>query len=185
MATVSTAQCSAEAATLGPLWRVWFRAVPSHRNAELLERFYAAFDQRDGATMAKCYAPDATFSDPVFLGLRGAEPAAMWIMLTSRSTDLRVNLIDSTADDETGSAHWVATYTFAQTGRPVVNDVHSSFRFADGLISDQQDTFGFYRWARQALGPPGLLLGWTPLVRNAVRRKARAGLAASMPAGPR
>ena len=31
-------------------------------------------------------------------------------------------------------------------------------------------------WARQALGPPGLLLGWTPVIRTAVRRKARAGL---------
>lgn len=130
--------------------------------------------------MAACYAPDARFTDPVFVGLRGAEPPAMWTMLTSRSADLRVELLESSADDTSASAHWVARYTFAQTGRPVTNDVRSSFRLADGLIAEQQDTFGFYGWARQALGMPGLLLGWTPIIRNAVQRKARASLAEFM-----
>ncbi|MFT4048815.1 MAG: nuclear transport factor 2 family protein [Solirubrobacterales bacterium] len=48
-------------------------------NAKLIERFYAAFASRDGETMAACYAPDATFSDPVFPDLSGYEgrrPAA-------------------------------------------------------------------------------------------------------------
>ncbi len=152
-------------------------------NAEVLSRFYAAFDAHDGAAMAACYAPDARFSDPVFVGLRGAEPGAMWTMLTSRSKDLRVELLEHTADDTTGSAHWVARYTFAQTGRPVVNDIRSTFRFADGLIVDQQDTFAFHRWARQALGTPGLLLGWTPIIRSAVQKKARAGLDQAMAQG--
>jgi hypothetical protein len=49
-------------------------------------------------------------------------------------------------------------------------------RFTDGLIADHVDAFDFHRWARQALGTSGLLLGWTPLLRNAVRRRARAGL---------
>ena len=30
---------------------------------ETIERFYAAFDRRDGEDMAACYAPDARFSD--------------------------------------------------------------------------------------------------------------------------
>jgi hypothetical protein len=58
----------------------------------------------------------------------------------------------------------------------VVNDIRATFRFRDGLIADHRDVFDFHRWARQALGPSGLLLGWTPIVRNAVRRKARANL---------
>jgi len=33
---------------------------------ELIQRFYAAFDRRDGDAMAACYAPGARFSDPVF-----------------------------------------------------------------------------------------------------------------------
>jgi ketosteroid isomerase-like protein len=145
-------------------------------NQELIERFYGAFAQRDGAGMAACYAPDVHFSDPVFTDLHGAEAGAMWRMLTERGTDLRVELLEHSADGDRGSAHWRAHYTFTQTGRPVVNDVRASLRFRDGLVAEHIDDFDFHRWARQALGPSGLLLGWTPLLRSAVRRKARAGL---------
>jgi ketosteroid isomerase-like protein len=142
-------------------------------SAELIARFYGAFDRRDGDAMAACYAPDARFSDPVFPGLTGAEPGAMWRMLTGRSEDLRVELVEHDAE----SAHWRATYTFTQTGRKVVNDVHASFKFsANGKIAEHTDAFSFYRWSRQALGAPGLLLGWTPLLRRATQRKARASL---------
>jgi uncharacterized protein len=142
----------------------------------LIERFYGAFAARDGDTMAACYTPDAKFSDPVFTDLRGAEPGAMWRMLTDRATDLRVELLEHGAEGDRGTAHWQAHYTFTQTGRPVMNDVHASFRFRDGLIAEHEDSFNFHGWARQALGASGLLLGWTPIVRNAVRRRARAGL---------
>ncbi len=142
----------------------------------LIERFYRVFDEGDGDAMAACYAPDVHFSDPVFVDLRGDRAGAMWRMLTAGPGDLRVELLGHEADEARGSAHWRAHYTFSQTGRPVVNDVHASFRFADGLIVEHRDTFSFHRWARQALGPVGLLLGWTPLVRSAVRRKAAARL---------
>lgn len=142
----------------------------------LLEDFYAAFGRRDGAAMAAAYAPGATFDDPAFPGLTGEEPGAMWQMLTSRSTDLVVDLRSCSADASTGTAHWVATYTFGQTGRRVVNDVRSTFRFERGLIAEQRDDFAFHPWAAQALGPAGRLLGWTPFLRKAVQRKARAGL---------
>jgi ketosteroid isomerase-like protein len=143
---------------------------------DLIERFYAAFADRDGGAMASCYAPDVRFSDPVFPDLRGSEAGAMWRMLTARADDLRVELLEHRADAEAGSAHWRARYTFTQTGRPVLNDVQASFRFGDGLIVEHVDRFDFHRWARQALGPAGLLLGWTPLLRSSVRRRARAGL---------
>jgi ketosteroid isomerase-like protein len=143
---------------------------------ELIERFYGAFAARDGAAMAACYAPDASFSDPVFSDLHGAEPGAMWRMLTGRAKDLRVELLEHEVDGDRGSARWRAHYTFAQTGHAVVNDVHASFRFAGGLIAEHRDEFDFHRWARQALGPPGLLLGWTPFLRSSVRGRARAGL---------
>jgi hypothetical protein len=100
----------------------------------------------------------------------------MWRMLTGQAKDLRIELLDHQAEGERGSAHWRAHYTFSQTGRPVVNDVHASFRFVDGLIVEHVDDFDFYGWARQALGAQGLILGWTPIVRSAVRRRARASL---------
>lgn len=145
-------------------------------NGALLERFYAAFDKQDGDTMAACYAPDARFTDPAFGELHGEQLGAMWRMLTGQAKDLRVELLEHDADDSHGSAHWRAHYTFTQTGRPVVNDVRARFRFADGLIAEHVDEFDFHRWSRQALGAPGLLLGWTPLLRSATRRKARARL---------
>jgi uncharacterized protein len=148
----------------------------SEGNAGLIERFYAAFTERDGDAMAACYAPDARFSDPVFGDLSGPEPGAMWRMLTGRAQDLTVDLVEHSVEGERGSARWIAHYTFTQTGRPVTNDVRASFRFADGLIAEHRDEFDFHRWARQALGTSGLLLGWTPLLRSAVRRRARAGL---------
>ena len=141
-------------------------------DAALIERFYAAFDARDGEAMASSYGPHARFSDPVFPDLRGEEPGAMWKMLTQQAKTLHVELLEH--DDS--SARWRAHYIFSQAGRPVVNDVHATFRFADGLIVEHTDEFDFHRWARQALGTPGLLFGWTPLLRNAVRRKARASL---------
>lgn len=154
----------------GLTWRM------AHPNAELIERFYSAFGRREGEAMAACYAPDATFSDPVFPGLSGREAGAMWRMLTARSTDLEIELVDHEAGDDSGSARWRASYTFTQTARQVDNDVHATFRFRGGFIADHRDQFAFYRWARQALGPPGLLLGWTPMLQASVRRRARAGL---------
>jgi hypothetical protein len=146
---------------------------------ETIERFYAAFDRCDGDTMAACYAPGARFSDPAFGELRGEEPGAMWRMLTGQARDLRVELGDHGADEaaRTGHAHWTALYTFTQTGRPVVNHVRATFRFAaGGLFSEHDDAFSFHAWARQALGTQGLLLGWTPVFRSAVRRRARENL---------
>jgi len=143
---------------------------------QVIERFYTAFDQGDGDTMAACYAPEVRFSDPVFPDLRGPRAGMMWRMLTDTPGDLRIELLEHEADESKGSAHWVARYTFTDTGRPVVNDIQATFRFRDGLIVEHHDEFDFHRWARQALGPAGLLLGWTPVMRSAVRRKAAAKL---------
>jgi hypothetical protein len=93
-------------------------------------------------------------------------------MLTGRATDIEIELHEHEAGEESGSAHWIARYTFS-TGRPVVNDIHASFRFADGLIADHIDDFDFRRWARQALGPAGNLVALLPPLRAKARRKAR------------
>jgi ketosteroid isomerase-like protein len=152
-------------------------------NAELIERFYAAFDRRDGDAMAGCYAPDATFRDPVFGELNGPEIGAMWRMLTGRAPDLSVELVEHDVGESEGSARWIARYTFSQTGHPVINDVQAQFRFRDGLIVEHFDRFPFYRWARQALGTQGKLLGWMPRLRLTVHREARAALSRAMQEG--
>lgn len=151
-----------------------------HPNAELLTGFYGAFAAKDGASMATAYAADARFSDPVFTDLRGPEIGAMWQMLCSRAADLHVEASAITADDQNGSAHWEAWYTFRKTGGKVHNVIDATFLFRDGRIVDHRDVFDFWRWAGMALGTSGKLLGWTPFLRNAVRKEARAGLAKYM-----
>ena len=70
----------------------------------LIQRFYSAFNDHNGETMAACYATDARFCDPVFPDLRGAEPGAMWKMLTGRAGDLRIELAEHEASGDSGSA---------------------------------------------------------------------------------
>jgi ketosteroid isomerase-like protein len=144
-------------------------------NAKLIERFYDAFDRHDGGVMASLYAPDARFKDPAFGELTGEEAGDMWRMLTGRAKDLKVELAEHSADGDTGTANWIATYTFS-TGRPVVNDIQARFRFRGGLIVEHEDSFPFHKWARQALGPSGFVLGLPPF-NQIVRRKARGDLA--------
>ena len=149
----------------------------SHPNAATIERFYAAFDELDSATMVAQYAPDVTFSDPAFGELQGAEAGAMWTMLCGNATDLSVVASDIQADDSTGSAHWTARYTFTATGRPVVNEIDARFRFdADGKIAEHRDSFSMFRWSKQALGPPAYLLGWNPIGQKVLQGKARGRL---------
>ena len=158
-------------------WRGYDRLVAEDAgaNAGLIERFYSAFARRDGDAMAACYSPDARFSDPAFGELRGEEVTSMWRMLCGRAEDLKVGFGDVEASGDRGSANWWAEYTFS-TGRPVHNEISASFRFKDGLIAEHDDEFSFWRWSRQALGPLGLALGWSPLLRAVVRRQALGGL---------
>ena len=145
-------------------------------NAGLIRSFYEAFDRHDGERMASMYAPGGRFHDPVFGELSGAEAGDMWRMLTSRAEDLDVELAEHAASGDDGTARWIATYTFAATGRKVVNEIKARFRFENGRIVAHDDEFSFHRWSRQALGPVGLALGWTPLLRMAVSRRARGDL---------
>jgi ketosteroid isomerase-like protein len=144
-----------------------------HPNHELIVHFYEAFDRHDGDAMAACYHDEATFSDPVFVDLDADGVGEMWRMLTTRGADLRVEFSDVEADDESGRAHWEAWYTFSTTGKQVHNIIEASFKFRDGKIVSHVDEFDFWRWSRQALGIAGVLLGWTPIVRGAVRSGAR------------
>ncbi len=149
------------------------RVSDPHPNHQLITTFYEAFARRDAEAMAACYHADVKFSDPVFTDLRGQLAGDMWRMLCERGKDLEVEFSKVTADDDTGSAHWDASYTFAATGRKVLNRIDASFRFKDGLVIEHRDDFPLYKWTRMALGPAGVLLGWTPMVQGKIRKQAR------------
>ncbi|CAN7194341.1 nuclear transport factor 2 family protein [Variovorax paradoxus] len=152
-------------------------------NAQTIERFYEAFSRLDARAMAACYASDAAFDDEAF-SLRGRQQVGgMWRMLCdatrAKGADVwRLTWRDVQADDTSGQAHWDAHYRFSATGRLVDNSVDARFGFTpEGLIATHRDSFAFWTWSRQALGAPGLLLGWTPMLRNKVRATAAANLA--------
>ena len=145
-------------------------------NEQLIQKFYACFQQRDAQGMAECYHDEVEFSDAVFTHLRGVYAKAMWRMLCERGKDLEISVSDIRADEKTGHAHWEARYTFSQSGRKVHNKIEASFQFQDGKIIKHEDRFDLWRWTRMALGAKGVFLGWLPLVQNRIRREARQSL---------
>ena len=149
-----------------------------HPHETLIREFYARFAARDAEGMARCYHADVAFSDPVFPMLQGDEAGDMWRMLLGRATDLATTLDEASADADGGWARCTARYTFTRTGRPVVNRIRGMFAFRDGLIVRHYDSFPFWRWAAQALGPAGAALGWLPPLRWKVRKDAARALAA-------
>ena len=143
-----------------------------------ITRFYAAFAKLDGQAMQACYAADARFDDPAF-SLRGRDQVGgMWRMLCDATKAKGADVWRLEVRDITdSSAHWEAHYRFSATGRLVHNRIDASFDIGpDGLIRRHTDQFDFWTWSRQALGTPGLLLGWTPFLRNKVRTTAAANL---------
>ncbi|MEO6172998.1 MAG: nuclear transport factor 2 family protein [Arenimonas sp.] len=155
----------------------------SHANAELLKKFYSAFAVLDADTMASCYHENAEFDDPAF-SLRGKKHVVgMWTMLCTavkeKGRDVwKFEFTDISADDIQGKAHWEAHYRFSATGRMVHNIIDAKFEFRDGLIFRHQDAFDFWRWSKQAIGPAGMLLGWSSFLKQKVRAQAAKNLAA-------
>ncbi|MDO8458380.1 MAG: nuclear transport factor 2 family protein [Burkholderiaceae bacterium] len=155
-----------------------------HPNAETINRFYAAFANLDAETMATCYAGDVQFQDEVFTLDGKQETMGMWRMLTSATQskpesrqEWHLDVSGVEADATTGQAHWDANYLFSATGRHVINKIDARFTFNEaGLITRHRDSFNFWTWSSQALGIPGLLLGWTPYLRAKVRATANGNL---------
>ncbi len=139
----------------------------------LITKFYTAFQNKDFRVMQECYSPDAIFSDSVFLNLNSLEVKAMWHMLSIGAKDLELKLDSVRGSDLEASCNWTAVYTFSLTKKKVVNRIHAEFELKDGKISRHHDHFSFYKWARQAFGFSGLLLGWTLYMRQKVRSASR------------
>lgn len=150
--------------------------------AQTLNRFYTAFAALDADAMAACYAEDVSFSDPVFTLQGQRETAGMWRMLCAATrakgmAHWKLEFRDIKADALSGHAQWEAHYKFSATGRLVHNIIDADFTFTpEGLIASHHDHFDFWRWSRQALGMPGMLLGWTPMLQNKVKATARSNL---------
>jgi ketosteroid isomerase-like protein len=140
-------------------------------NKQLIETFYRSFAAGDAGGMVNCYADDIQFEDPAFGPLKGNDVKSMWRMLL-KNKGVKITASNIKADDKSGSADWVAVYTFSRTGRKVTNRVSATFEFKDGRIVKHTDRFNIWRWAGQAMGLKGYLLGWTPLMRSGIQKQA-------------
>ena len=143
-------------------------------NKELIKTFYNAFQKRDFKTMTNCYHPEASFRDEAF-ELKGSEIGAMWQMLCEKGKDLEI-IFTVSDKEQVVTAHWEAKYTFSQTGRKVYNIIDAKFEFKDDKIFKHVDHFNFWNWSKQALGLPGLLLGWSPMLKSKVKQSAKQSL---------
>lgn len=140
-----------------------------------LRTYFIALAQRDWEAMGACYHEGARFNDQVFHQLDAREVRAMWKLTLSDAVDMRVTFSILEENAGGGRVRWNAWYTDAD-GRRVHNFVTSTFVLKDGLILRQDDEFDFWRWSRQALGFPGLILGWTTWLRGRVRDRAMSRL---------
>ena len=145
----------------------------------IITEFYSAFEKLDAEEMVKCYHDEIIFKDPAFGQLSGDTAKNMWRMLCQNLKDkpFKLELKHVQADDETGRAQWCAEYVFSITGRKVYNQISAVFRFENGQIIEHSDNFNLYKWARQAFGITGILLGWTPWFKHQLNKKTSGLLA--------
>ncbi|HTA61670.1 MAG TPA: nuclear transport factor 2 family protein [Bacteroidia bacterium] len=146
-------------------------------NSELITQFYSSFAKDDAEGMVSYYDDAIQFKDPAFGALKGENAKNMWRMLLSRNKgNIHIAFSNVKANDKTGSANWVAEYVFSATGRKVINVISAEFEFANGKIIKHTDTFDIYKWAKQAFGLKGYLLGWTAFMQNKIQQQANASL---------
>lgn len=146
-------------------------------NKHVIEKFYTAFQKLDHQTMNSCYSDDIVFSDPAFGLLRGDEAKSMWEMLCKNAKDFSLTFSNiQLLDEEYATCNWVATYTFSRTGRKVINNIKAFMKLKDGKIIEHSDAFKLSKWAAQALGLKGVLLGWTGFMKRRIQKNARKNL---------
>jgi SnoaL-like domain len=134
----------------------------------VLSQFYDAFNALDAKKMASFYHEQASFTDPAFPDLRGERIGMMWAMMCRRAKNFELTYKVLFADERKAQVAWEAKYLYGGK-RKVTNHILSSLSLWDGLIVRQVDEFDFARWAKQALGLPGLLAGNTEWLRRKVQ----------------
>ncbi len=143
----------------------------------LITQFYSSFQQLEAKGMNACYSGDIVFFDPAFGLLKGDEVRGMWAMLCANAKDFSLQFGNiQHLDEEYSTCDWTATYTFSKTGRKVINKIKANMRFADGKIIEHSDAFSLHKWASQALGFTGWLLGWNRFFQRKIQNGARKNL---------
>ena len=148
--------------------------------SDIVTQFYQALQQRNARAMIANYHPDLKFADPAFGQLDYQHACAMWQMLCSSATDLKVEFSIVHANDTEATTKWIAEYTFGKTGRPVHNEITAGMEIKDGKIIRHIDEFNLHQWAKQALGVQGWLIGATPYFKKKLQQQTNRQLARFM-----
>lgn len=142
-------------------------------NEKCVQDFYSAFQLKDADTMIKYYSDDIIFNDPAFGELKGDEAKSMWKMLCASSKDLSISFEILGSENENVKARWIADYTFSKTSRKVHNVIDAVFTFDKGQIIEHRDNFNLHRWATQAMGWKGRLLGSTSFFKKKLNEQTK------------
>lgn len=141
-------------------------------NARMIEMLYTSLRDGNASAAAACYSANARFRDIAF-SLDGRKQILdMWSYVCSRK--VKVDFDSVVADGQEGRGHWIASYTFHDTGLPVVNNINSEFGFdGDGFIASHIDRCSAMAWAIQAYDFPKCLVAGAigPLRRYKAREK--------------
>ncbi len=141
---------------------------------QTVRAFYDAFTNLRYDEVAKIYATDLRYKDPLFEHKDGASTIHMWKTLF-QADNLRLGYQILGVEGDVVKGRWTADYDFH--GRPVHEVSDSRFTVRDGKIVAHQDDFSVVAWAKQAL-PLGPLERFadTTLGRAVITRLMRFGI---------
>ncbi|MGK0390313.1 MAG: limonene-1,2-epoxide hydrolase [Maribacter sp.] len=137
----------------------------------IIEEFYTAFNELDAEKMVAYYHDDIVFHDPAFGELKGERAKAMWRMLCQSAQNFSLEFSDVKLSGNKGSAHWEADYIFSSTGKSVHNIIDATIELKDGKIIKHTDVFDTHKWASQAMGWKGKLLGGTKFFQKKLQQQ--------------
>lgn len=144
---------------------------------QVANNFYSAFQQKNANGMIECYHQDLQFEDPAFGKLSYAQTCGMWKMLCESAKDLSIEYSILKSEDEYVEVRWIAEYSFSKTGKFVHNEIIAQLMFRDGKIIQHTDNFDLFKWAKQAMGLQGWLIGSTPFFRKKLQQQTNYQLA--------
>jgi hypothetical protein len=139
--------------------------------------FYSAFQQKNANGMNECYHQELHFEDPAFGRLSYSRTCNMWKMLCASAKDLSIEFSILKVEEQYVETMWIAEYTFGKTGRFVHNEIIAQMTFKDGKIIEHIDKFDLSKWAKQALGVQGWLIGGTPFFKKKLQQQTNYQLA--------
>ena len=109
----------------------------------------------------------------MFGELNGDSVKKMWEMLLSnKDAQFKLTFSDIHEKNNFVYAKWQASYYYGPHKRFVVNSVNAKFKFSENKIILHEDQFNLWKWSKQAIGLPGVILGWSNFFKSKLQTEA-------------